>query len=404
MKKLTLLLILAYSVCAGQATKLSQKAEISVITCGPGQEELYTAFGHSAFRVYDPVNEIDWAYNYGVFDFNQPNFYLNFAKGYLYYRLAVQDYQRFEYMYKYFDRYVHEQVLSLTQDQKQKLFDYLEWNALPENQDYRYDYFYDNCATKIPGVLLKVFGDSVQFDGSHITTDYTIRELTDLYLKYQPWGDLGIDICLGLPMDKIATPYEYMFLPEYVESGFANATIQGELGRVQLVKQTRVAYEAQQKTFTKTFFQPLFVFGFVFLLVAGLSYRDLKRAKLSIALDILLFTVLGLIGILLLGLWVGTDHRAAAKNLNLLWALPTHLVVVVAFIKNPKWLKDYFLIVAGLSVALLLAWPLLPQKLHYALIPLVMAVAVRSFTQYQIRKQGLSQGTTIQPQAETQPK
>src|SRR5688572_8563867 len=127
MKKLTLLLILAYSVCVGQTARLSAKAEISVITCGPGQDELYTAFGHSAFRVYDPVNEIDWAYNYGVFDFNQPNFYLNFAKGYLYYRLAVQDYQRFEYMYKYFDRYVHEQVLSLTQEQKQKLFDYLEW-------------------------------------------------------------------------------------------------------------------------------------------------------------------------------------------------------------------------------------------------------------------------------------
>jgi hypothetical protein len=397
-------LILVYSVCAGQATKLSPKAEISVITCGPGQEELYTAFGHSAFRVYDPVNEIDWAYNYGVFDFNQPNFYLNFAKGYLYYRLAVQDYQRFEYMYKYFDRYVHEQVLSLTQEQKQKLFDFLEWNALPENQNYRYDYFYDNCATKIPGVLLKVFGDSVQFDGSYITTDYTIRELTDLYLKYQPWGDLGIDICLGLPMDKVATPYEYMFLPEYVESGFANATIQGELGRVQLVKQTRVAYEAQQKTFTKTFFQPLVVFGFFFLIVAGLSYRDLKRTKLSVAFDILLFTVLGLVGVLLLALWVGTDHQAAAKNLNLLWALPTHLVVVFAFIRDPKWLKGYFLVVAILSVALLLAWPLLPQKLHYALIPLVMAVAVRAFTQYQIRKQGSSQGTTIQPQAETQPK
>jgi hypothetical protein len=404
MKKLTLLLILVYSVCAGQATKLSPKAEISVITCGPGQEELYTAFGHSAFRVYDPVNEIDWAYNYGVFDFNQPNFYLNFAKGYLYYRLAVQDYQRFEYIYKYFDRYVHEQVLSLTQEQKQKLFDYLEWNALPENQNYRYDYFYDNCATKIPGVLLKVFGDSVQFDGSYITTDYTIRELTDLYLKYQPWGDLGIDICLGLPMDKVATPYEYMFLPEYVESGFANATIQGELGRVQLVKQTRVAYEAQQKTFTKTFFQPLVVFSFFFLIVAGLSYRDLKRAKLSVALDILLFTVIGLVGFLLLALWVGTDHQAAAKNLNLLWALPTHVIIVFAFIRNPKWLKDYFLVVAILSVALLLAWPLLPQKLHYALIPLVMAVAVRAFTQYQIRRQGLSQGTTIQPQAETQPK
>lgn len=404
MKKNIFLLLLVSTVSVAQTAKLSYKAEISVITCGPGQNELYTAFGHSAFRVYDPVNQIDWAYNYGVFDFDQPNFYLNFAKGYLYYRLAVQDYPRFEYAYKYFDRYVHEQVLSLTQEQKQKLFDYLEWNALPENQNYRYDYFYDNCATKMPDVLKKVFGDTVQFDGSHIKTDYTIRELTDLYLNYQPWGDLGIDICLGLPMDKKATPYEYMFLPEYVEAGFANASIQGELGRVQLVKETRVAHEPQQKTFTKTFFQPLVVFGFFFLVVAALSYWDLKRSKLSTAFDVIFFLVLGLVGLLLLSLWVGTDHGAAAKNFNLLWALPTHLVAVIAFIKNPGWLKKYFLAVAILSVILLLAWPIMPQKLHYALIPLVMAIALRAFTQYQIRKQGLLQGKTIQHPAETQPK
>src|SRR5262245_57681333 len=88
--------------------KLSDKAEISVITCGPGQEQLYTAFGHSAYRVLDPVNNIDFAYNYGVFDFDQPNFYLNFARGYLYYKLAVQDYKHFEYVYMYYDRSVHE--------------------------------------------------------------------------------------------------------------------------------------------------------------------------------------------------------------------------------------------------------------------------------------------------------
>jgi hypothetical protein len=404
MKKILILLLLISTICAGQPTTLSSKAEISVITCGPGQNEVYTAFGHSAFRVNDPVNEIDWAYNYGVFNFDQPNFYLNFAKGHLYYQLTVQDYPRFEYVYKYYDRYVHEQVLSLTQDQKQKLFDFLEWNALPENQHYRYDYFYDNCATKMPGVLKKVFGDSVQFDGSHIKTDYTIRELTDRYLTYQPWGDLGIDICLGLPMDKKATPYEYMFLPEYVESGFANATIQGELGRVRLVKQTRIAYEAQEKTIAKTFFQPIVIFGFVFLLIAALSYWDLKRSKLTTAFDVVFFMIIGLVGVLLLLLWVATDHNAAAKNFNLLWALPTHVIAVMAFIKNPKWLKEYFLIVATLSILLLLSWPILPQKLHYALIPLIMAIALRAFTQYQIRKQGSLQGKTNQPQVEIQPK
>ena len=400
---LSTLCFLLSAFCSAQI-KLSDKAEISVITCGTGQEQLYTAFGHSALRVFDPVNNIDYAYNYGVFDFDQPNFYLNFARGYLYYKLAVQDYKQFEYVYMYFDRSVREQVLSLTLQQKQKLFEYLEWNALPENQYYRYDYFYDNCATKMPDILVKVFGDSVKFSGSHITTDYTIRELTDLYLNYQPWGDLGIDICLGLPMDKKATPYQYMFLPDYVEKGFANATIVGELGTVPLVKQHRVIYESQNKTFSKTFFTPLLVFSVVFLIITFISYRDLKRIKLTTIVDVILFSVLGLLGILLLLLWTATDHRAAAKNLNLLWALPTHIFIVFAFIKNPKWLKDYFLAVAVLSALLLASWPILPQKIHYSLIPFVMAIGIRCFTQYQIRKRVLLQEKTIQHPAETQPK
>ena len=208
MKKLFILVLLYSSqLSAQQIVTLSEQAEISVITCGPSQRELYTAFGHSAFRVNDPANGIDLAYNYGVFNFNQPNFYLNFARGYLYYRLGVEEFQDFVYPYMHFNRSVREQVLDLSREQKQKVFQFLQINARPENQQYRYDYFYNNCATKIRDVIVEALGeDAVQFDGSYVTTDYTIRELTDLYLKEQPWGDLGIDICLGLPMDKKATP------------------------------------------------------------------------------------------------------------------------------------------------------------------------------------------------------
>ena len=127
---------LAYVVSFSQEIILSDQAEISVITCGPGQEQVFTAFGHSAFRVFDPVNGIDAAFNYGVFDFDQPNFYLNFARGHNYYRLAVQDYKRFEYAYQYYNRYIVAQVLNLNINQKQRLFNYLQWNALPENQYY----------------------------------------------------------------------------------------------------------------------------------------------------------------------------------------------------------------------------------------------------------------------------
>ena len=386
MKKITALLFLITSLCHSQV-KLSDEAEISVLTLGPSQEEVFTAFGHSAFRVYDPANRIDAAYNYGVFDFDQPNFYLNFALGNNLYMLGVMSYPHFEYAYIADNRYIREQILNLHPHEKQRLFEFLEWNARPENRQYLYDYFYDNCATKIPEVTLKVFGDSVVFDGSYVTTDYSFRELTDLYLDKQPWGDLGIDVGLGLPTDKKATPYEYMFLPDYVESGFAHATILHNGKREPLVKGTHIIYESRPEDAPVRFFQPLVVFMIFLLVTMFISYRDIKRRKLSMTFDAALFAVLAFLGVCLVLLWTATNHQAAAKNFNLLWALPTHLIAVLAFFRQPKWLQSYFLGVAILSAILLLAWPLLPQKLHYSLLPLVMAIGLRAFTQFFVRKQ-----------------
>lgn len=377
--------MLTATLCQGQL-QLSETAEVSVLTMGPWQGETFTAFGHSAFRVHDSVHRIDAAYNYGVFDFNQPNFYINFARGNNMYMLGVMSYPHFEYAYMSDNRYIHEQVLNLTPNQKQRLFDFLQWNARPENREYLYDYFYDNCATKIPEVMLKVFGDSVVFDGSYIKTDYSFRELTDLYLQEQPWGDLGIDIGLGLPTDKKATPYEYMFLPDYVESGFAHATLRTNGEQKPLVKKTDIIYESYPEENAASFFHPLLVFSLFLLLTIFISYRDLKRKKLSRYFDGVLFGILGILGLCLLLLWTATSHHATAKNFNLLWALPTHLIAVIAFGRQPRWLDGYFLVIAILTGILLVSWTFLPQKLHYSLIPFVVAIGIRSYTQHHVRK------------------
>jgi Domain of unknown function (DUF4105) len=147
MKKILFVALILLISSVQAQTILSPQAEVSMITCGPYQGELYSAFGHSAIRVYDPVNSFDVAYNYGVFDFNQPNFYLNFTRGFLYYKLGVYSYPDFRDHYISYNRYVHEQVLQLDSIQKQKVFGFLENNALPQNQTYRYDYFYNNCAS-----------------------------------------------------------------------------------------------------------------------------------------------------------------------------------------------------------------------------------------------------------------
>lgn len=378
MKKVILSLLLLASInLQAQNPVLTDEAQISVITCGPYATELYAAFGHSAIRVYDPQNQIDFAYNYGVFDFDQPNFYLNFARGYLYYKLGVYHYPHFRDYYINHNRFIHEQVLNLTPAQKQKVFDYLEWNTRPENQTYRYDYFYNNCATKIRDVFVETLGPELKFDGSFIKSDYTIRELTDLYLDPQPWGDLGIDICLGLPMDKKASPYEYMFLPDYIEYSFDNARINNQ----PVVKEKISVYESIPEGIPFSFFHPWIVFGIFLLFTIWLSYYDWKRKKLSKWMDVVIFSVVGWVGVLLILLWTVTDHQAAAKNFNLLWAFPLHSIAAIVLLRqqSPSWLITYFKGTWMLLAATLVLWFFLPQQLHIFLIPVAAALMIRAF-------------------------
>lgn len=234
--------------------------------------------------------------------------------------------------------------------------------------------------------MVKILGDSVQFDGSYITTNYTIRNLTDLYLDKQPWGDLGIDICLGLPMDKKLTRYQYMFLPEYAESGFDHAFIKQHDSTVALVEKKIIVYESRPEEEESRLPHPLYIFSLLAFIALCLAVVDMKRKKLSNWFDVILFGIAGTIGLLLFFLWFFTDHKAAANNLNILWALPTHWVAVIAFAKKPAWLSKYFLIVTVILVLLLLTRWILPQQINYSLLPVLVALAIRSFTQYRLRK------------------
>jgi hypothetical protein len=357
---------------------LSQHATISIITIGPWQGELYSAFGHSAIRVYDPVNKFDDFYNYGVFNFDQPNFYLNFARGHLNYMLGVDPYPLYRDYFIRHNRYVHEQVLNLDSATTQSVFDFLHWNAQPENAYYFYDYFYNNCASKLRDIIKNNLGDRVRFDSTFITTDYSIRDLTDIYLKQQPWGDLGIDICLGLPMDKHASAFEYMFLPDYVEWSFDHATITKGDSVMPLVREKVLVYESVPEDPPSGPPHPWLVFGLFLVLTLFITWRDWKKRITSKWFDTVLFGTVGLIGVLLFLLWVATDHKAAARNMNLLWAMPLHVFVLPFFLKGRPIARNYFKVITLLTVALLLLWPLLPQHLNEFLIPVVVAIAVRA--------------------------
>jgi hypothetical protein len=391
MNRIICFVLLLFTVTGSWAQKLSDNATISVITCGPHHEVSFLSFGHSAFRVRDPQAGFDYAFNYGIFDFDKPGFVLNFALGNNVYLLGVQDFENFKNSYIEDNRYVHEQTLNLTIDQKQKVFNYLVWNAAPENREYLYDYFYDNCATRIRDVVVKTLGDEVSFDGSYITTDYTIRQLTDIYLEPFPWLDLGIDLCLGLPMDKKAAAYEYMFLPDYIESGFDHATVKNDTASVPIVLEKSIIYAERPEEEGFSFTHPLYAFCLLLIISLAVSVKDFYTKKLSNWFDVIIFGSAGIIGVLLLLLWFLTDHKAAAYNFNLLWALPTHLIAVIAFVRAKRWLVNYFLAVFLLEGFVLLFWWALPQQLNLSLIPVVITLLLRALVQYALRKQAALQ-------------
>ncbi len=362
-----------------QIPTLSSRAEISIVTLGPWQHELYAAFGHSAIRVYDPALNVDAFYNYGAFSFDQPNFYLNFARGHLNYKLDVDPYIPWRDYYISRNRFVHEQILNLTDQQVQKVFEYLYRNALPGNEYYLYDYFYNNCATKLRDVLKEALPGQVEFDSTYITTHYTIRQLTDPYLAKQPWGDLGIDICLGLPMDKVASPYEYMFLPDYIESSFDHASVNGDSATLPLVKNKVFVYESQPEETPFHWFHPWIVFGLFLAITVAITVAHKKSHNKFKWFDAIIFGIVGAVGLVLLLLWVATDHRAAAKNLNLIWAMPLHLIFIPLYLKAKPIANKYFRAIAVLNVLLLLSWAWLPQQLNVYLIPFVIALTVRAW-------------------------
>ena len=364
-------LLLTLTQVFGQDPILSESAQISVLTCGPGQE-LYTAFGHSAFRVQDPEKGIDVVYNYGTFDFDAPNFYTNFARGKLIYTLSRQRFENFLYVYELEKRWVKEQILDLDPEQKEELIVFLENNYRPENRDYQYDFLYDNCSTKMPDVLSEILGEQLEFGEDHLDKRYSFRELIRQNLKTNSWSSFGIDLALGSVIDKQATAYQHMFLPVYVMDQMENTRLNGK----PLVKRTRTILEThfprQSPVFTIT---PLFWLLMLFAFTGTITIIDFRNKTRSRRLDFFLFFTSGVAGCLLFFLWFFTDHTSTINNFNLLWLFPLNLVAsfyVLSKNDPPVFIRNYALLMCALMLILVLLWILGIQQLSpLVLIPML---------------------------------
>jgi hypothetical protein len=400
LKKLSLILLLLVASVQAQAqlegTRLSPAAKISLITCSPG-DELYAIFGHSAVRVNDPAAGLDIVFNYGTFDFNEPGFYIKFIRGKLNYKLSIAYFQDFAYSYTQDNRSIYEQEFNFTEAQKQQYWQFLMTNYLPENRFYLYDFFFDNCATRIRDGVEATFPQQVAFNIDHLDQNMSFRNLIDLYLPPQPWSDFGIDLALGAPIDRKATPYEYMFLPDYLSEGFASATLLQDGQQVPLVGEPRVIFQNTPMPASATsLFNPVLVWWLFFGIVLVITVLDYKRKTRSRTFDVFFFLITGLLGVLLFLLWFATDHQAAANNFNLLWALPTH-VVAAAFLARPvlpNWLRMYMLVTAALAGITLLLWLVWPQQLHTAVFPIALALALRAaYTVWAAKQQAVISNT-----------
>lgn len=370
----------------------AQDYQISLITCGPG-DELYSAFGHNAIRVWDKESNQDIVYNYGTFDFNTPFFYVKFTQRTLDYMLSVSTYERFLLEYHYFQREVREQVLDLNPEQTDQLIRFLQLNYLPENRFYRYDFFYDNCATKIRDVLEQVMGKQLQWNGE-IEQPKTFRNLIDEYVYRLPWADFGIDLALGAVIDNDATYRERMFLPDYLEAAVAKATIEGDGPTRPLVKSEHVVLDFPARTADFGLFNP-YIFWWLFAIAAAImTYFGFKKQRLFKGFDIAFFTALGLLGLLITVLWFFTFHSQTKYNWNILWAFPGHLILAYGLWKKPfvKWVQQYLLFALVLTNIALLFWLIGWQSFHPSLVPLLLLIILRTnYLYYNLPRYNLKQ-------------
>ena len=155
MKKYIFLLFLLFTAVSLQAQYplLSKDAEISLLTVSPSEDEVYTVYGHTALRVRDASKKLDTVFNYGIFDFSKPNFIYRFAKGETDYRLAAQYTRDFLIEYEMRGSEVTEQILDIDSAGKARIWEALMINNRPENRVYRYNFFFDNCATRPAAII-----------------------------------------------------------------------------------------------------------------------------------------------------------------------------------------------------------------------------------------------------------
>lgn len=361
--------------------KLSEEAKISVLTSSPYEGEVYTLYGHAAIRVNDPTQKIDFIFNYGIFDFSKPNFIYRFAKGETDYKLGGMNFQDYVIEYEMRGSEITELVLNLDPEEKERIWQALVVNIQPENQVYRYNFFFDNCATRLITVIEKHLNGKIDYNNPPETQ--TFRDLINHCTRNHAWLTFGCDLALGSPTDRVATHYETLFLPMYLKDAFDKATIANPDGSTRkLISQTNLLTTAdpEEEGYKDGFFTPIVCSLLLFLLVAGITAYEWKKKKYFRIVDCVLFFIAGIGGVILFFLSFVSVHPCTWPNWSLVWLQPLDLVAVILFsVKKLKKAAYYYHFINFAALTLMLVgWHFIPQHLNAAFIPLVLSLWTRS--------------------------
>ncbi len=354
--------------------QLSNESSISILTCAPG-DELYSIFGHTAIRVSDPHLKMDYVFNYGTFDFNTPNFYLKFMRGQLDYVLSVSTFDRFMLEYQLEQRSVWEQKLNLPQEEKEALFKALMINYEPENRSYHYHFFFDNCATRVRDIIADQINGGLVYPNQTYLGQMTFRDAIASYLQETPWTRLGLEIILGQPTDDLVDASSVQFLPDYLMEQFAGA--ETKLSGSPIMQEKIPLQEFMPYKSNTILWSPIIWLWFLAIMVLAYTWYCNKTLKSSQWLNVLVFSLTTVLGILIAFLWFFTEHTVTGPNWHILWANPLHLLLIFPFFKSAsinKVIKVVLLIPVLLTLFL---FPVFPQYMPPVLWPFWLILAVR---------------------------
>jgi hypothetical protein len=382
-KYLFFLLINLFPFAANTQLRFSDSAIISLLTCEPVDDMAYTVYGHTAIRINDRVNGLDYVYNYGIFDFSSPNFIFRFTKGELNYRLGISRFDNFFEEYSIRKSGITEQILNLTKTEKQEIINALFINYLPENRTYLYNFLFDNCSTRPRILIEKNVSGTIEYP--QILPPTTFRTIVHRCNKNHRWLTFGIDLALGAPLDCPIEQCPQLFIPENLMLVFNDAKIIQSDGNVRnLVSETRKlapSYPVIEKPLDSN---PAVVLWLFFAFVLLLSFWELRCKKYFRLFDFILFFASGLTGCLIFFLSFISIHPAVFPNFSIIWTHPLHIILAVSLFVNPlkKFVKYYMLINGIILLLFILGWNFLPQNFNTAFFPLVIILCMRSLLFY----------------------